>query len=301
MSRLFYYLVLKPVSLLPLSISYLLSDIMYLVIYRFTKYRTSVVRANLKNSFPEKSDSEILQIERDFFRHLCDVIIESIRLFSISESEMRRRFKINNPEIFHDLYEKGRSVILVGGHYNNWEVAARGFNLDSPHQAVGIYSPLRDKFFEKKMNDSRTKFGVEIVPKSMTPRAFVTNKDRLTMTIFGADQSPTGAKKVQWMNFLNQETAVFLGTESFAVKYNYPVVFIRIDKVKRGHYEGKLEVLSENPAVTAPGHITVQHTKYLEKIIEENPQYWLWSHKRWKRKKTDEERSIELIQVPQAS
>jgi KDO2-lipid IV(A) lauroyltransferase len=274
---------------------------MYIIIYRLLGYRTSVVRKNLKNSFPEKSDNEIDLIESGFYRHLCDLIIESIRLFSISEKELRKRFKIINPEILDQLYVKGKSIILVGGHYNNWELAAKGFDLVSPHQAVGIYTPLRDKFFEKKLNSSRTQYGVEIVSRSNTPRSFINNKDRLTMTIFGADQSPTGANRIHWMEFLNQETAVFLGTESFAVKYNYPVVFIRINKSKRGCYEGILEVLSENPSETAPGEITELQTKSLEKVIKEQPQYWLWSHKRWKRNRAEEERVAELKVIQQAS
>ena len=286
---------------MPLWISYIFSDFMYIVIYRFAGYRTSVVRKNLVSSFPNKSNREIAQIEREFYKHLCDVIIESIHLFSISEEELSDRFRIENPEVFDKFYKEGKSIILVGGHYNNWELAAKSFNLMSPHQAVGIYSPLRDKFFEKKLNSSRTKYGVEIVSRSFTPRAFVENRSRLTMTIFGADQSPTGAKKVHWMDFLNQETAVFLGTESFATKYNYPVVFIKIDKTKRGYYEGKLEVLSENPSELSQGQITELHTRSLETVINEQPQYWLWSHKRWKRNRLEEEKNSKMQIISQAS
>ena len=180
----------------------------------------------------------------------------------------------------------------MGGHYNNWEIAGKGFDLNFEHQAVGIYSPMRDKFFEKKINESRTAFGVEIVSKGFVPRAFVANKNRMTITIFGADQSPTSSKDVHWTNFLNQETAVHVGAELFATKYNYPVVFFKFNKVKRGFYEGVLEMISENPAELKKGQITELHTKCLEKVINENPQYWLWSHKRWKRKMTDEERKV---------
>ena len=146
------------------------------------------------------------------------------------------------------------------------------------------------KFYDKILGQSRCKYGVEIIEKNYVPRSFVLNKDKLTMTIFGADQSPTYSKQVHWMNFLNQETAVFLGTETFAAKYNYPVIFVKINKVKRGYYEAVLEVLDENPADSEKGKITELHTRYLEKIIMDKPQYWLWSHKRWKRKKTEEER-----------
>jgi len=274
---------------------------MYLIVFKLIGYRKSVVYDNLKNSFPDITDEDIIAIQKKFFKHLCDVIMESIKLFSISESDLRERFKITNPEIFRKLYDQGRSIILVGGHYNNWEFPAMGLNLLSPYQAIGIYTPLRNKFFDEKFKVSRTKYGVEVIRKSDTPRSFIRNRHNLTMTIFGADQSPTYTKRVHWMNFLNQETAVFLGVESFSVKYNNPVVFIRIDKTKRGHYEGTLEVLSENPAATSPGQITELHTKYLEKIIREKPQHWLWSHKRWKRNKTEEEKVAEMKNVQQAS
>jgi len=298
MSKIFYYAFLKPLSFLPLRALYLFSGIMFFLIYHVTGYRKSVVTKNLTNSFPEKSTAEIEEITRAFFVHLCDVIVESVRLFSMPVEEVRQRFKIINTEILDNYYEQGKSVILVGGHYNNWEMAAIGFDLYSPHQAIGIYSPLSNKFFDQKFGESRSRYGVQIVPKKMVAKSFITNKGNLTMTIFGADQSPTFSKGVFWLDFLNQETAVHVGTELFALKYNYPVVFIRIDKVKRGHYVGTLEVLSENPAGSEKGEITSLHTKCLEKVIKETPQYWLWSHKRWKRKRTAEEKMINLPLSP---
>jgi len=289
MSRILYYLVLKPFSHLPLSILYYFSDVLFFFIYHVTGYRKSVVNSNLRNSFPEKSVAEIESIQKAFFIHLCDIIVESVRLFSMPLEELKQRFKIINTEILDKYYKEGRSVILVGGHYNNWEIAAMAFDVSVPHHAIGIYTPLNDKFFDKKFGESRTKYGVEIITKSMVPRSFISNKNKLTMTIFGADQSPTYSKQVHWMTFLNQQTAVFLGTESFAVKYNYPVIFIKINKTKRGYYEGVLELLNENPGSSKKGEITEAHTRCLEKIIIENPSYWLWSHKRWKRKITNEE------------
>ncbi len=142
MSRIFFYLFLKPLSLLPLRALYVLSGILFFLIYHVTGYRKSVVLKNLTNSFPEKSPIEIEKIARAFFVHLCDVIVESIRLFSMPVVEVRQRFRISNTEILEDYYKQGKSVILVGGHYNNWEMAAIAFDLYSPHQAIGIYTPL---------------------------------------------------------------------------------------------------------------------------------------------------------------
>lgn len=289
MSRFLYYLIIKPLSFFPLWILYYLSDFLFVMIYHVTGYRKSVVNQNLRNSFPDKSKQEIKEIEKAFFIHLCDMIAESIKLFSISLEELQSRFKIINTEILENYYQQGRSVILVGGHYNNWEIAAMCFDSITPHQAIGIYSPLSNKFFDNQLGRSRTKYGVKIIPKRLVAKTFIMNKDKLTMTIFGADQSPTYSRYVHWTTFLNQETAVHVGAERYAMKYNYPVVFIRIDKVKRGYYEGKLEVLNDNPKNAIAGEITELHTKTLEKIIIEKPQFWLWSHKRWKRKKTEEE------------
>lgn len=294
MSRLLYYLVLKPLSFLPFWILYSLSDLLFIIIYHITKYRKSVVSRNLINSFPDKTPEEIEVIQKEFFVHLCDLIVENVKLFSMSQKEVQEHFKIINTELFESFYNQGRSIILVGGHYNNYEIAAISFDMYTPHQAIGIYSSLSNKFFDKKFGESRTKYGVEIITKGLVPRSFVSNKNKLTMTIFGSDQSPTYSKQVYWTNFLTQETAVHLGTEIFAVKYNYPVIFIKIYKVKRGYYEGVLELLDENPGNSKKGEITELHTNCLEKIINENPQYWLWSHKRWKRKKTEEERKAEI-------
>lgn len=294
MSRLLYYLVIKPLSLLPFWILYSVSDFMFFILYYLVGYRKSVVKRNLINSFPEKKPKEIEVIQKKFFKHLCDLVVEDIRLFSMPREEVKSRFKIINPEILEDYYNQKRSVILVGGHYNNYELAGISFDMYSSHQAIGIYSPLSDKFFDKIFAQSRSRHGVEIIPKGLVPRSFVLNKSKLTMTIFGADQSPTFSKQVHWTNFLNQETAVHVGTELFAVKYNYPVVFIKINKVNRGYYEGVLEVICDNPASSKKGEITELHTKELERIINDKPQYWLWSHKRWKRTKTVEERRVEI-------
>jgi KDO2-lipid IV(A) lauroyltransferase len=294
MSRVLYYVVLKPLSFLPLSILYYLSDVIFFLLYHVAGYRKAVVTKNLRNSFPDKSTAEIDVIRKAFFRHLCDVIIESIKLFSISEQELSMRFRVVNPKVLNDYYHQKRSIILVTGHYNNWEFAGISLNLLFLHQAIGIYSPLSDRFFNRKMAESRTKFGVQIITKAEVRDSFNTNRNKLTITVFGIDQSPTYSKRVHWTKFLHQDTAVHVGTELFAKKYDYPLVYIRIDKVKRGHYEARLELLHDNPKSTGSGEISDLHTRHLEKIIIERPEYWLWSHKRWKRQKTEAEHAADL-------
>lgn len=286
-SRLLYYLLIKPLSYLPLAILYGVSDFLYFVLYRIVKYRQKTVRTNLENSFPEKSKEEILQIEKKFYHHFCDLMVESIRLFSISEKELRLRNKMINPEVMNRLYDEGKSIILVGGHFNNWETGAAILSAFVKHHIIGIYAPLSNQFFNTEILKSRERFGMEMLSKKIVKAGFEHNKEKLTATIFATDQSPTHSKKVHWTTFLNQATPVLLGSELFAREYNYPVVFMYASKVKRGYYEIEAKLLEKNPSQTTDGQITEKHTRWLEEQIRETPQFWLWTHKRWKRKMKD--------------
>ena len=294
MSRIFYYLLIKPISLLPLGLLYVLSDLIYLVVYKVFGYRSKVVTNNLRNSFPEKSDAEIKKIRNQFYHHFGDLIVESLKNFSITKKDAVARFVVKNPEVLQPFYEQGRSVLLVGGHYNNWEVLAMGIDHYIPHQSVAIYHRLANKFLNEKVLSSREKFGLNMISRQEV-KDFFANSSGVTATIFGADQSPSISKKVYWTHFLNQDTPVMFGVEKFAKEKDAVVVFGRINKVKRGYYDFEMEVLFENPLECRYGEITEAHTRMLEKQILEDPQYWLWTHKRWKRKPTPED-NIELQQ-----
>ena len=244
-----------------------------------------MVQTNLTNSFPDKNETEINKLCYDFYRHLCDLIVESIKLFSISQHQISTRFTVNNPEILQPYYAQNKDVLIVGGHYNNWEMLAAGIDQQVPHDTIGLYSKLSNAFFDKKMKASRSTFGLRMVT---TKDSFAYFKEEHTiprMTIFGADQSPTYSKNVHWTTFLHQDTAIALGTERFAKKYNLPVAYGSINKVKRGHYSLDISILTDTPAETAEGEITELHTKKLEQQILVQPEYWLWTHKRWKRKR----------------
>ena len=283
-SRLLYYIVLKPLSFLPLNFLYILSDFLYLVLYKTFKYRKKVVRINLLNSFPEKSIKEIKNIEQRFYSHFCDLIVESIRLFSISEKELAQRNKIVNPEIMDQFCDRGKSIIIVAGHYNNWETSATILATQVKHHLVGIYTPMSNKFFDNKFLKSRQRFGLEMISKKLVKEEFEENKELLTGTLFATDQSPTNSKRVHWTRFLNQTTPVLLGAERFSREYDFPVIYGYIKKIRRGYYEMEFTLLEDNPVQTHEGEITEKHTRWLEKQIKETPQYWLWTHKRWKRK-----------------
>lgn len=285
MEKALYYLFLKPLSRLPLSVLYYLSDFMNFLFTWIIPYRRKVVLENLKNSFPGKTEAEITQICKAFYRHLCDVIVECIRLFSMSETEVVSRCKILNPAFFEPYTKAGKSLIIISGHYNNWELAAVGFSPQIKHKSIGIYKPLKSDFFNKKFHQSRGKYGLGLVPIKEVRASFEANINRLTAVFFGADQSPSRTTNVHWMDFLNQDTAVLYGSERYAKEYNYPVIFARILKARRGYYEVEFETIENNPVDTPVGWITERHTRALEELIRQEPQYWLWTHKRWKRKK----------------
>lgn len=285
MSRILFYVLINPVSYLPLSVLYHFSDLLYFLGYRLAGYRKKVVRTNLKNAFPDKALSDIIEIERKFYHHFCDLIIESIRLFGISEAEALSRCRVRNPELLERFYREGRGIIISAGHFNNWEWAAVTVNPQISHQTVGVYLPLANDFINEKFQRSRRRFGLELIKKSETKSAFRKNTDRRVAYLFATDQSPTTSKKVFWTRFLNQETAVLFGTEKYAREYNLPVVYGRIIKVERGRYEMEFELVTDKPLETAHGDITEGHTRLLEKDILTHPHYWLWTHKRWKRKR----------------
>ena len=280
-----YYGVLIPLSLLPFGVLYGLSDFLYIVLYRLIGYRKKVVMQNIRNSFPHKSPVEHDQLAHAFFHHLCDLVVESIKIFTISEEEVLRRMTCKNPQLINRYYEQGKSVVLAGGHYNNWELFAVAVHKFIKHQPVGIYKPLSSRFFDRKMQETRGKFGLRMISTKIVKSYFEESKNSLTATIFAIDQSPGSAKTCYWMTFLNQETAVSFGAEKYAVEYDYPVLFGRLNKRKRGFYELEFEEITHHPAGTAYGFITETGTHMLEKDILKEPAYWLWSHRRWKKKR----------------
>lgn len=244
-----------------------------------------VVFNNLRNALPDKSESEIKAIASTFYRHLCDLFVESIMMFSMSKQEAIRRFRIKNPEVLDNFYKKGQSVIVVSGHFNNWEYAALSPEAQLMHKILGIYTPLKNQFMDSKIRQSRERFGSVFLPKDKVDQFINEFSDQLIAPLFAADQSPGNPEKAYWTTFLHQDTAVPYGPEKYAKKYNFPVVFAYIQKVKRGFYEASLEVVNENPSESEYGHITEQHTKMLEQEILEQPAYWLWSHRRWKHRR----------------
>ena len=282
MAALAFYIFVLPLSYLPMGFSYLLADLFYLILITVFPYRKKIIDGNLKRSFPGLTPTEILKLKRRFYRHFSDILIEGIKNLSISKRELKRRFTAKNPELMQELYAKNKSVILVSGHYNNWEWLITSQSFLFPHKAYGIGMPMSSKFWDKKINSLRQRFGMKVINSGNFKEAIEESDEPIAILTL-ADQSPGDSNKSYWMNFLNQQSAILYGPEYMAIKYNMAVVGFIIRKVKRGHYEMELKLICDDPIKTKWGEITEEHIKMLETAIIEKPEQWIWSHKRWKR------------------
>lgn len=269
-------------SLLPFWFLYLISDLLFVVLYHVTRYRRKVVHENLKNSFPEKSDQERHDIERKYYRYLGDFIMETVKMISISAEDVQKRMKPTNPEIVDHYFKQGKSILAATGHYCNWEMAALSFGFLTHEKRIIIYKQQSNEVFNDFFNRNRSRFGSTMVSMKQTLRKMIEYKNELTFTVLVSDQTPPKTEANYFTNFLNQKTAVFLGIEKLTKVANCVVVFYKIELVKRGYYTYTLVPLVEHPELTEPYEITEAHVKFLEKIIKDEPQYWLWSHRRWK-------------------
>jgi KDO2-lipid IV(A) lauroyltransferase len=277
------------VTWLPLRVLYVFSDIFYLIIYYIIPYRKKLVRANLKNSFPEKTDDEISKIEKKFYRFFCDTFIETLYILHMSESEMKRRFDVGNIQMIKDYYAQGKSVMIMTAHYGNWEWGS-SFSLGLPTESpvYNIYKRLSNKAFGDLMNDLRSRFGGRSVEMKELLRKMVNLRSEGKLVSFAmiSDQRPRKRTIHYWTRFLNQDAPVFVGTEQLAKKFDYPVIYIHINRVKRGYYHCEYFPIADEPLKTGEFEITEKYIRILEQKIKEEPAYWLWTHKRWNHKKS---------------
>jgi len=257
------------------------------MIYTVFGYRKRVTRNNLKNSFPKKTAEDLAKIEVLFYRHFADIVVETVKSFTISEASLRKRMKLVNPEFLEKMYNAKISLIAVTGHYGNWEWAALSLPLQSKFTPQGIYRPLKNKVFNRSMIHSRSRFGLKLISSEFIAQEFEAMIKNPTITGFIADQSPSNPKKSVWVDFLNQETPVAYGTEKYARSCKLGVAFGKINKIKRGFYTLEYELVTDKPEQLPDGAITEIHSEILERCIQSNPQYWLWTHKRWKHKRPE--------------
>ena len=274
------------ITLLPLPVLYVFSDFLYLVLYYVVSYRRNVVATNLKNSFPEKTDKELKIIEKKFYRHLSDILIETFKSTHMTRANQKKRFTYSNLEIIDKLREEKRDIIAIMGHYNNWEWPTL-LPYYLKYKTIIIYKPLQNKYFNRFINNHRSEHGIVLTPTSQVIREIINyrKKDINTVSVFISDQIPSKGDIKYWTTFLNQDTAVFTGAGKIASKYDMAVVFFHVQKVKRGYYNLNIELLFDHTEGLSEEVITEKHVRRLEEIIKEKPEYWIWSHRRWKHKK----------------
>lgn len=287
--QLIIYLLVLPIlwgiSLLPFKLFYLFSDFVCFLIYRVFGYRKKVVRSNLQLAFPEKSLEEIKTIEKKFYKHMCDLFMEMVKSLSITEKEIKQRFKFTNLEEIKKYEDQNRSIIFVCGHYASYEwVISMSYHVK--HNGYVVYTPLSNKYFDKLVKKIRHNHNSLIIPRSETIKTVIKNKREGNLAGYGlaCDQSPQIKKSYYWRNFMGVKVPVITGPEFLAKKFDHPVVFIDIQKVKRGYYEATFKILADNPKDFSEYQITDLFTENLEVQIRNKPEHYLWSHKRWKHK-----------------
>jgi len=238
--------------------------------------------SNLRNSFPEKEESDILRLSRSYYRNLCDITLETIKGFSLSESEIRRRFSLQNLDILIPHFEQGQSILVLGSHLTNWEWGSLAIAPQIHVPVFGIYKKLANETVEAYLNKKRSQFGLRLVPMENTARTLVRHRDTPSLYCLIADQTPSNRKKAHWTTFLHQETAFLRGADQLARMSGFPVYYYDTRRVRRGFYEVTFSPLVLDPKEREEGEITLAYIRKLESIIREEPADWLWSHRRWK-------------------
>lgn len=290
------------ISLLPLWVFYRLSDGLYYLVYHVVRYRRRVVYANLRSSFPEKSEDEIERIAKDFYSFFCDYIVETLKLFSMGEKNIRKRMKFEGLDQVKKDFANGRSVSVYLGHYCNWEwISSLGLHLDE--QCGQIYHPLENATLDRLFLYMRGRFKAQSIKMDDTFLTILKWKKEGRKNIVGyiADQVPGYNNIHYWADFLHHDTPVFTGAERISKIMDTAVYYIDVERPRRGYYTARFikiaDSLNEHPVFFA----TEQYFRLLEKNIQRAPQYWLWSHKRWKRTReefnrmfTEEERKKRL-------
>ena len=276
---------IRLLSCLPFGVLYILSDFLYYVVYYVIRYRREVVRKNLTESFPEKSEQEILCIEKEFYHSFVDIILESCKLASISKDEMKRRMTFKNVDYVNTVLRNGKSIALYLGHYANWEwCSSIPLHLDKNVIGAQIYHKLSNKNMDRLMLDIRERMGAVCVDMHKTAR-YVTEisaEKKISIIGFIADQSPRKKDSRYFLHFLNHNTPVLTGTEKIVKHYGLEAFFLSVKRVKRGYYEAEFIQLHDNPQSLPDFKLTDIYYQMLEKCIIENPELYLWTHKRFR-------------------
>ena len=280
------YPILWCISILPFRLLYIVSDVVYLITYYIIGYRKKTVRENLALAMPNLSEKERLIIEKKTFQHMCDVFLEMIKTITISKIEMDKHYIFKNLEVYSDLEKKGKSIALLCAHYASYEWAV-SLNSKVTFESYAIYKKINNRYFDKLVRNIRSKFKATLITTKETIPVISSNYKNNKLGLYGlvSDQSPKFGSFYHWNKFMGIEVPIHTGGEMLAKKYDMNVIFLRTKKVKRGYYEATFEVLSENAKDVPNYEITDKFLKLVEQQIHEQPEFYLWSHKRWKHKR----------------
>ncbi len=284
-----YYLLLAifyPLSLLPLRVLYMLSNVLYVFVYHIAGYRKSVVWDNLQHAFPGKTAAELRQIQKNFYRNFCDQWMETLKLLSISRTQLNKRMR-GNWEVFEQLDKEEKNTYALLGHTFNWEWANVACQFNAPQTFAGIYMPVKNRAFDRLMQKLRLRGGGLLISMMSKKSGFQQLHDRRYIMGLIADQNPSNLKSAVWLPFMHREAPFFKGPEQLARRDKAAVVFAGIKKVKRGYYEVRLEKIISDASQTESGSIMQQYVAFMEKQLHEQPANWLWTHRRWKYRKED--------------
>ncbi|WP_345090971.1 lipid A biosynthesis acyltransferase [Flavobacterium chungnamense] len=282
------YPILWLISILPFPILYLFSDLVYFLIYRVIGYRKKTVRENIALALPHLSEKERLIIEKKSYHHLCDMFLEMIKTMSISEKEINKRFSYSNLDVYLDLEKKGKSIALMCAHYASYEWVL-SMNNHITFKGYGIYKKIANPYFDKLVKNIRAKFKAYLITTKETKNCIEENAKNGVLGIFGfaSDQTPRRSDNMYWDSFLGIQTPIHVGAEMLAKRYDMKVIFLKVKKVKRGYYEASFEVLSDDVKSIPDYKLSENFMRKVEQQIYEAPEFYLWTHKRWKHKKYD--------------
>lgn len=272
-------------GIIPFFLLYVLADLLAFILYRVVGYRREVVENNLRDTFPELPDEEIRRLTAGFYKNLGDITVEGIKAFTMTRNQIIARHKVLNPDLAMRFFKEGRSIIACPSHYGNWEWGSMSGGLQLPQKYEVFYKPLSNKWVDRFARRSRAKYGGHLVSIYNTALVFNENANANAIFIMASDQSPSNASKAIWVDFLGRDTAFLHGPELYAKKYDLPVVFVDIQRIKRGYYELTLDLITDTPAALEEGAITQIYANKLSAAIRNKPENWLWSHRRWKHRR----------------
>ena len=301
MSKLVYYIsygLWWLLSLLPLRVHYIFSDIIYVLLYRVFHYRVKVVRSNMASAMPELDNSQRQEIERRFYHRLCDYFVETVKLMTMSRSEMKRRMVFKNIEDIDKCVAEGQSCAVYLGHTFNWEwVTSLPLWVTPEAQCGQIYHAMEDKNMDKLLLSVRQRFGAVCIPMAETLRRLAAYRRDGQPVVIGyiSDQVPFWNNIHHWCQFLHHDTPVLTGTERIARSAGHAVFFADVRRVRRGYYEADMRLITREPKETSEYEITDIYFRELESAIRHQPELWLWTHKRWKRTREEFDRRFVVV------